>query len=141
MPSRVGNWMIVVGVLVGLIGLCVLPAAFGERGESNLLGVAGTLFGMGALAAAAGFYLNGQALHSKAGTGGPARAAGDSGRRPRGACDLCRAEAPAVHCKVHQLHLCGKCLAEHYDFRSCVYVPSTRRTESKSEKASAAKAR
>jgi hypothetical protein len=138
MPSRVGNWMIAVGILVALIGLCVLPAAFGERGDSNLLGVAGTLFGMGALAAAAGFYLNGQSLQSKAGA--PTKASGNSGRRPRGACDLCREEMPVVHCKVHQFHLCGKCLAEHYDFRSCVYVPSTRRTESKVEKTMAARA-
>lgn len=140
MPSRVGNWMIAVGILVGLIGLCVLPAAFGERGDNNLLGVAGTVFGMGALAAAAGFYLNGHALQSKAMGGAPSKPSGNSTRRTRGACDLCRNETPVVHCKVHQLHLCGRCLAEHYDFRSCVYVPSTRRTESKVEKAIAARA-
>jgi hypothetical protein len=140
MPSRVGNWMIAVGILVGLIGLCVLPAAFGERGDNNLLGVAGTVFGMGALAAAAGFYLNGQALQSKAMGGTPSKPSGNSTRRTRGACDLCRNETPVVHCKVHQLHLCGRCLAEHYDFRSCVYVPSTRRTESKVEKRMAARA-
>lgn len=129
--------MIAVGILVSLIGLCVLPAAFGDRGESNLLGVAGTLFGMGALAAASGFFLNGQALKSKASGGAPEKAAKQN---RRGACDLCREETPVVNCKVHQFHLCGKCLAEHYDFRSCVYVPSTRRIESKSEKAMAAKA-
>jgi hypothetical protein len=28
---------------------------------------------------------------------------------------------------VHQLHLCADCLGKHYDFRSCAYVPSTRR--------------
>jgi hypothetical protein len=139
MPSRVGSWMIAVGILVALIGLCVLPAAFGDRGDSNLLGVAGTLFGMGLLAAAAGFYLNGQALHSTAASGTPSKASANA-RKPRGACDLCRIEMPVVNCKVHQLHLCGKCLAEHYDFRSCVYVPSTRRTESKVEKAMAARA-
>jgi hypothetical protein len=139
MPSRVGNWMIAVGILVALIGLCVLPAAFGDRGDNNLLGVAGTLFGMGALAAAAGFFLNGQALHSKDASGAPSKASANA-RKPRGACDLCRTEMPVVNCKVHQLHLCGKCLAEHYDFRSCVYVPSTRRTETKLEKAMGARA-
>jgi hypothetical protein len=29
---------------------------------------------------------------------------------------------------VHEIHLCGNCLGDHYDFRSCAYVPSTRRT-------------
>ena len=123
--------MIAVGVLVGLIGLCILPAAFGSGGDRSLLGAAATMFGMGALAAAAGFYLKAQALQSNPAGGPPAKEAKNAGRRLRGACDLCRTEMPVVHCKVHQLHLCGRCLAEHYDFRSCVYVPSTRRTESK----------
>jgi hypothetical protein len=141
MTSRTGNWMIAVGVLVGLIGLCVLPAAFGSGGDRSLLGAAATVFGMGALASAAGFYLKAQALQSNPAGGAPAKESKNAGRRLRGACDLCRTEMPVVHCKVHQLHLCGRCLAEHYDFRSCVYVPSTRRTESKSEKALAARSR
>jgi hypothetical protein len=138
MPSRTGNWMIAVGILIGLLGLCILPAAFGNGGDNTLLGVGATVFGMGMLASAAGFFLKAQALQS--GGGAQAKESKNSGRRPRGACDLCREEMPVVHCKVHQLHLCGRCLAEHYDFRSCVYVPSTRRTESKSEKSMSARA-
>ncbi|HEY7617101.1 MAG TPA: hypothetical protein VH744_09880, partial [Terriglobales bacterium] len=65
----------------------------------------------------------------------------DLSQRPRGACDLCKVEMPVVHCKVHQVHLCGHCLGEHYNFRSCVYVPSTRKTLSKAAKSMAARAR
>lgn len=100
--------MIAIGILVALIGICVLPAAFGDNGVNNLLGVAGTLFGMGALAAASGFFLNSKALQGKAASGEPSQAPASSAKRPRGACDLCREEMPVIHCKVHKFHLCGK---------------------------------
>jgi hypothetical protein len=61
-------------------------------------------------------------------------------KRSRGGCDLCGTEAPVVNCRVHQMHLCGECLGQHYDFRSCVYVPSTRRQMAIKGMARAAKA-
>jgi hypothetical protein len=98
------------------------------------------LLGTGALAGAAGIYLKALVLGSKALLNAPAPEAANLNRHPRGACDLCRKETPVVHCKVHQFHLCASCLAEHYDFRACVYVPSTRRVESKGGRNMSAKA-
>jgi hypothetical protein len=141
MPSRLSNGLIAIGALIAFIGLCFLPAALGEQGESNLLGLGAAMFGMGALIAAAGAYLKAQALQMPGASAVPARETASPEKSGRGACDLCRKESPVVHCKVHQFHLCGRCLAEHYDFRACVYVPSTRRVEAKGGKSSAARAR
>jgi hypothetical protein len=133
--------MIAAGTVAAFAGVCFLPAALGEHGDSNLLGLGASVFGMGALLIAVGVYLKAQALQPA--SGGPPAAKENTGleKRPRGGCDLCRKETPVVHCKVHQFHLCGRCLAEHYDFRACVYVPSTRRAEGKGGKGIAAKAR
>ena len=139
MPSRMGSWMVAGGALLGIAGLCFLPAAMGDRADSGLLGLGASIFALGILIVAAGIYVKALALQSKAG-GAPEAGEENSGRRPRGACELCHREMPVVHCKVHQFHLCAACLAEHYDFRACVYVPSTRRVESKSAKSMAARA-
>jgi len=40
---------------------------------------------------------------------------------------------PVIHCKVHQVHMCAECLGQHYDFRTCSYVPSTRRPATKAK--------
>jgi hypothetical protein len=132
--------MIVLGTLLGFAGLCILPAGLGLRGDRNLLGFGASLFGLGMLVISGGTYLKTLALHSSALAGAPAKEAENSSRRLRVSCDRCKNEIPVVHCKVHQLHLCGACLAEHYDFRTCVYVPSTRRLENKIAKTMAAKA-
>lgn len=121
--SRAGSWMIVAGALVMLVGLCVLPAAL-QHPDGNLLGVSACVFGMGALILAGGIYLQARTLQTKGGSVAPAPG---TARRVRGGCDLCQAEAAVIHCKVHQLHLCGTCLARHYDLRSCNYVPTTRK--------------
>jgi hypothetical protein len=140
MTSKAGGWMIAAGVVVAFLGLCFLPAALGDRSDSGLLAAGASLFSLGTLGMSTGVYLRAQSPQSKAGSGKAPKAPENTGRRMRGTCDLCREEAPVIHCKVHQLHLCGACLAKHYDFRSCVYVPSTRRVEGKSGKSLATKA-
>lgn len=140
MSSRTGNWMMAFGVLVGFVGLCAIPAGLGNHGDRSLLGLGAALFGVGAVMTAAGLYLKALVLGSTTVNNAPSTATANSNRRPRGACDLCRKETPVVHCKVHQFHLCAACLAEHYDFRACVYVPSTRRTEPKGGRNMTAKA-
>lgn len=140
MSSRTGNLMMAFGVLVGFVGLCMMPAGLGTHGDRSLLGLGAALFGVGALTLAAGLYLKALLLQSKPTITVAASAADQAKARPKGSCDLCRKESPVVHCKVHQFHLCGNCLAEHYDFRACVYVPSTRRVESKTGKHMSAKA-
>jgi hypothetical protein len=136
MPSRTSNWIIALGAIVGFAGVCCLAAAVGDHSDSNLLGPGATFFGMGSLILASGIYLKASALQGQ-GTGRAAKEG--SARRPaHGSCDLCKAEDAVILCRVHQFHLCSHCLSEHYDFRSCVYVPSVRRMTSRSAKAMAA---
>jgi len=133
--SRTGSWIIAVGAVLVFIGLTVLPSAFGENSDHNLLGVGTSIISLGLLFAATGAYFKVRFLQPS----GQKKEDKPAAKAIRGGCDRCQAEPPVVHCKVHQQHLCGKCLAEHYDFRACVYTPSTRREAA--VKALAARAR
>src|SRR5919198_176186 len=113
MPSKLANWIIAAGVLIMFLGLCTLPAAFGEHAETNVLGITGSLFAMGALFAASGVYLKTRALQSKSG-----EKTAEPPRKHKGNCDLCHGDVAVIHCKVHQLHMCATCMAQHYDFRT-----------------------
>lgn len=104
------------------VALSFVPAMLRDRTDVSLMGVGASLFSFGALVMATGIYLKARFLESTTVAGEPTAGV----RRTRGGCDLCKGDAPAIQCKVHQLHLCPTCLAEHYDFRSCAYVPSTR---------------
>ena len=126
MQSKTSNWMIAIGAVIVFLGICVLPAGLGENGDKELLGTAAAIFSLGILSIAAGIYLRAYSLQSISNTKS-ADAPTNSKRAIRGACDRCQTETPVIQCKVHQQHLCGTCLGEHYDFRSCVYSPSTRR--------------
>jgi hypothetical protein len=144
MSSRLASSMIVVGAIFAFAGLCFLPAALTDHGEGNLLGVGAVVFALGTVVIAGGIYLKAQMLQSdpNAKNAAPATTAAEKPtRRLKGGCDLCGTEAPVVQCKVHQLHLCGSCLAAHYDARSCAYTPTSRRPVTKTGKAMAAKAR
>ena len=141
MLSRAGNWLIAVGAVAIFVAICFLPAALGQHADGNLLPVGACLLSLGALTAAFGTYLKARAVQAKIPSGMSTQNAKNAGRRVRGGCELCHGDVPVIHCKVHQLHLCAACLAEHYDFRSCAYVPSTRRPTHKAGKALAAKAR
>jgi hypothetical protein len=136
MSSKIGGWLVLLGGLFACIGLLILPAATRSGADHNLLGVGMSVFAMGALTIAAGIYAKAKNIEENAKPGKPVVEV-----EKKGGCDRCHAEPPAIQCKVHQLHLCDSCLASHYDFRSCVYVPSTRRTLIKTGKTLAAKAR
>jgi hypothetical protein len=125
MSSKAATWIIAAGAVLMAIGLCFLPAALGERPDTDLLEVGACLFSLGALIIAAGMYTKARMVQMEIASGEP-RKEPTSNQRVRGGCDLCGTEAPVVQCKVHQLHLCGSCLAQHYDVRSCAYVPTTR---------------
>jgi hypothetical protein len=135
MPSRLGNWAIGFGLIVSAAGLCILPAAFGKTPSPDLLAMGASLFSMGAMIIAGGIYIKARSMQTSDPPNG-----GFVTRKSRGGCDLCGLEAPVVLCKIHQLHLCGICLAQHYDPRSCIYQPTFRKPANKPFKA-AAKAR
>ena len=139
MSSRMGNWIIGFGVIVIFAGLCVLPGAMGKSADQSLLPVGACLFSLGAICVAAGIYIKARSLQALSATN--VSPVPSVARKQRGGCDLCGPEAPVVFCKIHQLHMCGNCLAQHYDLRSCIYVPTPRKAMNKPNKAAQAKAR
>jgi hypothetical protein len=139
MTSRAGNWIIAAGALAAFCGACTLPAALGEHRDTALLGLGACLLSVGAFLAASGIYWKARALQSQVEAGVTEGEAKPSSRRVRGGCELCASETPVIQCRVHQLQLCPTCLAEHYDPRSCAYVPPTRKPASRAGKSMAAK--
>lgn len=129
MTTKTSSWLMAAGAFIAFVGLCFLPAAFGRDGDRTMLGGGAVVIAMGILFIAGGFYLKASALVKAA----PVTAAASPKRsRPKSICDMCAENEPVIQCRVHQLHLCADCLSKHYDFRSCAYVPSTRRTNPKS---------
>ncbi len=141
MSSKTATWIIGAGAVLMFIGLCFLPAAFGEHPDPDLLEIGACQFSLGALVIATGIYAKARLLQFAIASGEPRKEAAPSNQRVRGGCDLCGSEAPVVQCKVHQLHLCGTCLAQHYDVRSCAYVPTSRTASHKAGRNLAANAR
>ena len=117
----------------------LISSLLGTSPDTDLRGIGLCLFSVGALAIGSGIYLKASVLKLAPASLG-ARKDSSPARKVRGGCEICATEAPVVQCRKHELHLCGNCLAQHYDFRSCVYVPSARRTVNKATKAQAAKA-
>lgn len=122
------------GGVMMLAALSFVPAIVRDHNDIGLIGVGASLFSFGTLVVAGGFYLKARLLPA---TARPAEAAAPP-KRSRGGCELCKGDVPIIHCKVHQLHLCATCMAEHYDFRSCAYVPSTRTKAGKAARAHSA---
>lgn len=136
MSGKLSTVVIIFGCACILLGLSFLPAAFSRDHDQTILGAAICAVSFGFLSVAAGFYLKNRLLQSAA-VSGPNKT---QRKAVRGGCDLCGTESPVIHCRVHQLHICGDCVSQHYDFRSCVYIPSTRRPNATKPQARSARA-
>jgi len=136
MSSRTANWMIGAGALIMFLALCFVPSLVGQHADPELMLPGVGLFSCGALFLAGGIYLKARGVKASIEAGDYAKESGT--KRGKSGCDLCGSEAPVIHCKVHQQHLCGNCLAEHYDARSCVYAPTTRTATAKNRRTMAA---
>jgi hypothetical protein len=141
MSSRAGSWIVALGTLVLLLGLLVLGVSLGKSGDPDELPAGAGLFSLGALTLAGGLYLKAKALQGASPVPEAPRKESPTPAKNRGGCELCGLEAPVVKCKTHQIQLCGGCLHQHYDIRSCLYVPGARTGTGKPGKALAAKAR
>lgn len=127
MALKIGSWLVGVGCCFAIAGLCFLPAAFGLHKDIELLTAGGVLFSAGMVLAASGMYV--KARHWAQGVPTSARF-GKKGV-PK-ICNLCSKHEALIQCRVHQMQLCADCLAKHYDFRTCAYVPSVPQATSKS---------
>jgi len=133
MSSKASSWLAVAGSIMMLLGLGFLPAALRDRSDARTLQMGICLFSAGSLIAALGTYFKARALKGGiVAVEAPPEATAK--RKVRGGCDLCGTEAPVVLCTVHQVHVCGNCLVQHYDQRSCAYVPSKRAAGAKNGK-------
>lgn len=139
MSQTAGNWMMGIGGMVTFFGLCLLPAALGDTHDTSSLALSACLFSLGMLTMAGGFYVKARAIPGAAGSRTVKRENSSSGRKVKGGCDACHADDPVILCTVHRVHLCGNCLSQHYDFRSCAYTPSTRRNSARGGKSAAAR--
>jgi hypothetical protein len=124
MAAKTGTWLIAMGAFIAFIGLCFLPAAFGANSDRTMLDSGSVILSTGMLLIAGGLYVKASALGTVA---APATTLASGKRTRKSICDRCAQDEPVIQCRVHQLHLCANCLSNHYDFRSCAYVPSTRR--------------
>jgi len=122
MGQKISGFLIVIGGLLMAVGLVMLAAGFAQKQDESIAGAGICAFSFGALACAGGMYLKARAVQAE--TSVPST---KQQTKMRGGCDLCGTESPAVMCRAHQLHLCPACLSKHYDVRSCVYAPSSRR--------------
>ena len=126
--------MIALGAVALFLGILVLPAALGEHPDTSLLALGACGVSLGSMIAASGVYVKARSLESPSASGVSSAESRSSARRVRGGCDVCHGDLPVIHCKVHQVHICPDCLSRHYDFRTCTYIPSTRRTATKTAK-------
>ena len=128
MSKKISTLITATGSLILLVALCLVPAAVIGRGDFGMRAASAALFSFGCLLVAAGLYIKAQSLTVKPGV------AESPSKNRRGGCEKCQEGNPVIFCKVHNTHLCEKCLANHYDFRSCVYSPSTRHIAAKGTK-------
>src|SRR5258708_34155547 len=115
------------------VGLALVPRACGPHPGDSILGLGICTFWFGSLAGAGGLYMKARAVQA-----GPA-APKPQPKRIRGGSDLCGSETPVIHCRVHDVHVCGNCLADHYGFRSSALFPITRRPTPSKDRRLAAK--
>jgi hypothetical protein len=132
--------MIAVGAIGAFVGLCLLPSGMGQHPDASLLAMGALALALGSVTAAFGIYLKARMPETKV-AADPAQQSKTIVRKLRGSCNICHGDVAVITCEVHQLHMCAACLAEHYDSRSCAYVPSTRNQVTRTAKSMAAKAR
>jgi hypothetical protein len=124
MGRKLSTTMIVGGTLLILAGLTFLAASISQKQDESVSGLGICAFALGALLCSTGIYLKARTVQAET----PDSINTKPQPKQRGGCDLCGTEVPAVMCRVHQLQLCPNCLARHYDTRSCIFSPSTRRS-------------
>jgi hypothetical protein len=126
MSLKIGSLLIVVGCLFAVVGLGFLPASFGPHPDASLQSAGAILFSAGMVLAASGLYVKSRVWAQSV----PASAKSEK-KLGRKTCKQCNKQEAVIQCRPHQVPLCTDCLAKHYDFRSCAYIPLERPAASK----------
>ena len=126
MATKIGAWLIRIGGCIVFLGLCGFLASFEPNRDKTLMDAGIMVLSTGMMLVAGGLYIKARAFR-----GTVASNASHIKRGRKANCERCGKNEPVIQCRVHQVHLCGDCLGDHYDFRSCAYVPSTRRSTAK----------
>ena len=127
MAAKTGSWLIRIGCCIAFLGLCGLVAAFEPNRDKVLMGAGMMVLSTGMMMLSGGLYIKARISPETVPSGSALR----TKRNRKANCDRCGKNEPVIQCRVHQVHLCSDCLSGHYDFRSCAYVPSTRRSTAK----------
>jgi hypothetical protein len=112
------------GVCIAVLGIVSLLAGLGPSNKELVLSTGSSLFSLGALIIAAGFYLHSRKLKSEFEAANPKDKKAD--KKSERLCSVCNRETAQVFCRVHVLRLCPACLDNHDDGKNCLYVPSRR---------------
>src|SRR5947208_3114516 len=83
MSSKTGTWLIAAGVVVGIIGIVMLPAALGEHPDMSLLMLGACGISLGSIVAASGIYLKARALQASPSANGTGAETKNSTKRVR----------------------------------------------------------
>lgn len=121
MPSKMSKIMIGFGAALLLVGLAFVPAGFGPDGDPSVMAGGMGIFSFGSLLIGLGFYLNAREVHAAI------KAEKTSAVSKTGACEACEENPQVILCTTHAAGLCAACLHTHFDPRSCVFTPASRR--------------
>lgn len=109
------------GVCIAVLGIASLLAGLGPHNKDLVYSTGSSLFSLGALTIAAGFYLHSRKIRSEF---EPKEKKTD--KKSERLCSVCNREVAQVFCRVHVLRLCPACLDNHDDGKNCLYVPARR---------------
>ena len=136
--AQAWKWGIAVGVLIGFVGLIIIPAGFASRNtDTTSLSAGLAIFAMGLVTISVAFYFQARSIQSHV-AANPNSSAPSGGKQRRLICDVCHKSAAVIQCTMHKTVLCPGCLAGHYEARGCVYVPTVRRTSMKAARGAVA---
>jgi hypothetical protein len=124
-PNTVGKIMVVFGIILILGGLAFLPAGFGPDGDPSVMAGGMGVFSLGSLATGLGLYLNARQLRAGGAEKKPEKKAAPAFKLPP--CEACEETQQVFVCANHGSALCASCMHTHFDPRSCLLTPASRR--------------
>ncbi len=118
--NKLGQVLLIFGGLLMTAGVCLAPAGFGKDADPSVLGLSASLFSLGALCMAGGFFAKSRLLATlQEGE----RQISKSKKSKLQLCEACQESTAIIVCATHRASLCADCMPGHYDARACAYAP------------------